>query len=103
MIRRAVLAAILGTPFSAARAGERDLRDALRRHFPPGLDPIALGARLRAANPEQSVMEWRIHAPLGAIADLPARAAADFAAGRTLAVDGWLLSRTEARLCAALA
>lgn len=28
---------------------------------------------------------------------------ADFAAGRTVAVDGWILARSEARLCAAVA
>lgn len=34
---------------------------------------------------------------------LAARQAADFAGGRTLRLDGWVLSLTEARLCAAAA
>ena len=33
---------------------------------------------------------------------VPARVAEDFAAGRVVSVDGWQLSETEARLCAAL-
>lgn len=64
---------------------------------PPSEAMLAVG-RLRLA-----------HGPLDPDFSLPlagrigASVRADFAAGRTLTLDGWVLSRTEAELCARLA
>jgi hypothetical protein len=76
---------------------------ALRLVLPPGLEPRALGAALRAAHPDCTAQECLVRAALPDLSVLPARSAADFAAGDIVAVDGWILSRTEAWLCAALA
>jgi hypothetical protein len=87
-------------PLRSSRAGPAD---ELRRILPPGLDPAAIGAALRASYPTCSRGECRTRAALADLANLPARAAADFAAGHTVIVEGWILSRTEAWLCATLA
>jgi hypothetical protein len=71
--------------------------------LPPGLDPLAIGAALRAVHPGCTRADCFAHAALADLAALPSVAAADFAAGRTVTVDGWILSHTEAWLCAALA
>jgi len=94
--------AFLTTPFPL-RASCAGPVDDLRRILPPGLDPAAIGAALRASYPGCTRGECRTRAALADLANLPARAAADFAAGRTVTVEGWILSRTEAWLCATIA
>jgi hypothetical protein len=82
------LAALLRHPESAAAIGARYLRD----------HPDERSAALRLARPPGGVAPdrsaWR-----GALRSECAR---DFAEGRVVRVDGWILSRTEARLCAAV-
>ncbi len=87
------------------RPGAPSLRTAaaLRRHLPPGLDPHAIGATLRAAHPACSPADCQARAALSDLADLAAASTADFARGNTVTVDGWVLSHTEAWLCATLA
>ena len=82
------LAGLLRHRSSAAAIGERYLRDhpaeraaALRLSGPP-----AAGASDRS--------DWR--------RSLQHEVRRDFAEGRVVRVDGWILSRTEARLCAAV-
>lgn len=58
---------------------------------------IAVG-RLRLA---QGPLDAAFH-PTG-LGDVGARIRADFAAGRTVVLDGWVLSRTEAELCGRIA
>lgn len=108
-------AAVFGAPVHAARRGnpalsERAVRDAaawarrfrsqdsarrigraylLRR--PAEADVGVLYGRLSAGLP----LEQRTEAP-----DWGRLVRADFAQGNTVFVNGWLLSRTEARLCA---
>jgi hypothetical protein len=68
-----------------------------------------LGRSYRAAVPAEDDRETLVaalHNELGAGAPstlrsrLDARIRADFAAGRTVTVQGWVLARTEARQCA---
>ncbi|NBB73477.1 MAG: hypothetical protein GVY35_07350 [Bacteroidetes bacterium] len=68
----------------------------------------ALGRRYRAVHPEEDrraalveVLRGAIGPGLGSVRDrLDARVRADFAQGRTVQLDGWILSVTEARQCA---
>lgn len=81
----------------------------------PGFDRpalITLGGAYLATHPaERTVMalDAAIQAaragrwPWSATRDLPTVVAREFANGDTVLVDGWLLSRTEARLCARMA
>ena len=103
--RRTLAAALafLATAFTPRASRAASLATSLRQHLPPGLDPRALGAALRAAHPGCTAADCLARAALPNPADLPARSSADFAAGRTITVNGWVLSRTEAWLCAALA
>ncbi len=98
----ALLPAALLAPHGADAAPSATAA-ALRRGLPPGLDPHQIGAALRVTHPDCSTADCLARAALPNFADLQARIAADFAAGRTVTVDGWLLSHTEAWLCAALA
>jgi hypothetical protein len=78
-----MLRALFTSPEAAARVGEHGLRD---------------GAIVAAPG--------TIRAQLGAVGgadDLRALIQADFAAGRTVRLGGWVLSRTEALACAYLA
>jgi hypothetical protein len=82
------LAALLRQRSSAAAVGARYLREhpaeraaALRAPGPRGARALDATARRRALRRES---------------------ARDFAEGRVVRVDGWILSRTEARLCAAV-
>lgn len=100
-----LLAAVAGAAPPVLAAPADTLEDTLREVLPPGLDPRALGERLlaeRQGTPHRAACLAHAGGP-AAPRDLKARVAADFAAGRILAVDGWQLSATEAWLCAALA
>jgi hypothetical protein len=96
MRRRGVLLGLLGTALAWPRLARPG-------HLPPGLDPRAIGAALRAAHPGCSAAACRARAALADLGGLGAASAADFARGDTVTVDGWVLSRTEAWLCATLA
>jgi len=99
----AILPALAVPPPAAAEPPAYAVAGALRRHLPQGLDPHAIGAAQRAAHPTCTPADCHAHAALPTLAALPSAIAADFAAGHTVTIDGWLLSRTEAWLCATLA
>ncbi len=103
MRRRGVLLGLLGTALAWPRLAATPAAAALAAHLPPGLDPRAIGAALRAAHPGCSAAACRARAALADLGGLGAASAADFARGDTVTVDGWVLSRTEAWLCATLA
>jgi hypothetical protein len=89
------LARVFGHAPAAARAiGQRYLRD-----FPEENDAGALVGRILEGVPD---LPREVDA--SEAADLRARFrrrfAADFESGDTVQLDGWILSRTEARLCA---
>ena len=103
----AALAALLLFPARSKSAvtapPPRAIAAALRAILPPGLDPYRLGAQFHVDQPNCNPAHCLDRATLPDLAALPARVAADFAAGDTVTIDGWVLSRTEAWLCAALA
>jgi hypothetical protein len=71
---------------------------------PAGL--VAIGARYRQLFPDDdltAVGRDLPEEPGAALAALSERVRADFAAGDTVDVDGWVLSRTEARAAAIVA
>jgi hypothetical protein len=75
-------AAAIGRGYLCLCPEEADLHGLLARLLPDAEPPLAREDLRRA---------------------LAARQAADFGSGRTLLLDGWVLSLTEARLCAAAA
>lgn len=93
--RGATSALVLGSivnPDSAAVIGRAVLNAQLVES-----DASALASILFPAGPDAAkVPDW-------ALASLVARIRADFAASDMVAVQGWALSRTEARLCALVA
>lgn len=95
--RRPLLAgagyAALATPCDASR-------DALRRHLPAGVDPAVVGREMRRTLGLSASECARM--AMGCVPHLAMQSAADFAAGNTVMVAGWMLSRTEALLCAGL-
>jgi hypothetical protein len=111
--RRAMAAGAALLGLARPAAADTGLRAMLRTVLPPGLDPDGIG-RLVAAQaldrPGRAVCLARAGAPAAlwqaegaARWDWVARqVAADFAAGRIVAVDGWQLAASEAWLCAAL-
>lgn len=101
--RRVLLALLPASLLAPHGADAAPSAATLRRHLPPGLDPHEIGAALRATHPTCSTADCLARAALPNPADLPSRIAADFTAGATVTVDGWVLSHTEAWLCAALA
>jgi hypothetical protein len=60
-------------------------------------------ALLGCLTAEISSSEIDTHDRTGLCAEIKRRFAKDFADGRTVMLDGWVVSRTEARLCALLA
>lgn len=87
----------------------------LSRFFANGESARAIGRRYLALTPEESDINRLTTLICGAPENyvhltrsrpdetrslLAAQQRADFAAGRTVMVDGWVLSQTEARLCA---
>jgi hypothetical protein len=81
------LARLLPHAENAARLGRRYLEET-----PQEADAAHLVALIGVAADTDAALRER----------LEARIRQDFIAGATVAVDGWLLSRTEARLCALL-
>lgn len=77
-------AAILASPRAARRIGRRYLAIA-----PGEADPVRLAATLPA-----------LRDPVAQRRALDAARRRDFAAGDTVILDGWILARSEARLCA---
>jgi hypothetical protein len=77
------------------RPGARGLGLACADVLGPGHDPAVLAASIEAGVPEVVLPSRAARR-----AALAARVRADFAEGRTLWVDGWLLADTEARLYA---
>jgi hypothetical protein len=67
-----------------------------------------VGARYVRDHPEEAgaaralAGAWGAREPALARRELQRAGAQDFALGRVVRVDGWVLSRTEARLCAAV-
>jgi hypothetical protein len=119
--RRFVLiaaAAALGfsTPsIGAAAEAARETALRLRAMMRPRSSARAVGLAYLARYPEEAdaaLLTRRLLAGLGQEPEtarlddralrrrVAARVSADFAEGRTASLDGWLLSRTEARLCA---
>ena len=86
------LAALFSAPESAAILGRAYLAEA-----PAEADPDGLVARIL---PESSARELAALDGERLRALVAERQRGDFAAGRTVALDGWILSRTELRLCA---
>jgi hypothetical protein len=88
------LAAFMRPQPSAAAIGRAYLA-----HFPEEAEPSALTRRIvgDVASSEAALMRLDDRSLWNRLA---ARRRADFAEGRLATVDGWLLSRTEARLCA---
>ena len=77
-------AALIGKAYLIARPAEAD-RDGLARSITAALESSVPGGAGRTYAVRPAVSE---------------RVRADFAAGRIVRVDGWLLSETEGRLCA---
>ena len=85
--------------------------------YPDRAGPIEVGRRYLARHPEErdearlvAAIErslgpetTAIRCPASAGAALAARNTADFRAGRVAWIDGWMLGRTEARVCALIA
>jgi len=86
----------LGQPDLVAALGPDVVRRLGRRYresVPGESDPTRLAAAIRASRPWTARLGLRPFAMADQIRD-------DFAANRTVVVDGWLLSVTEARQCA---
>jgi hypothetical protein len=77
---------------ASARAIGRAYIAAAPEEVDPGRLATLLGMRPGSDEPVDA-LRWRIGA----------RVRADFAAGRTVELEGWLLAESEARLCALLA
>ena len=93
---RSPLEAVFGHPDSARRIGEAYLS-----RYPQEADAALLRTRI-AGSPEDAtrVLDGMRGGELaGWVRD---RQREDFRDGRTVVVDGWMLSSTEARLCALL-
>jgi hypothetical protein len=85
---------LLRHPDSARAVGA-----AYRRTFPAEADPPKLtGLLLSSLSLDEARLARQSDASLRAL--VVARMRNDFAAGHTATIDGWILSRTEARLCA---
>lgn len=124
-LRGATFAALAGTgatapaclpfgPGGLAWAGERDIQELVRSVFSDPGRAALVGAVFLKANPHEADRsnlldgtvgrEWQSstgpHSAAGIRSALRARIRADLMASRTTSVGGWILSITEARLCA---
>ena len=57
---------------------------------------------LRRLLAEISISEFHESDTAGLCSEIKSRISRDFSSGRTVLIDGWVISRTEARLCAYL-
>jgi hypothetical protein len=89
----AQLAAVLRSRTSAVVIGEAYLAA-----YPGERDAAHLGNLIAADVDTRPLLESLAPEQLGAV--IGAIVQRDFALGRTVEIDGWLLARTEARLCA---
>jgi hypothetical protein len=112
--RRTLLAAAAAALLVSFRRGRAEvpLCDRLARLFRhPESARVVGAAYLRLVREEADVeqlaalLEAELGEAEGAALErrLAAQQRADFGAGRTVVVEGWILSRTEARVCALLA
>jgi hypothetical protein len=90
----AALVDLLKSPGSAAAVGRAYLGA-----YPDEADAARLALHLERALRAQGLEPRRAPAPRLRAA-LAEQSRADFAAGRTVRVEGWVLSQSEARLCA---
>lgn len=81
-----------------ASAGAREIGAAYLRSRPTEADRGALVMLL--ANQPGDLARWRVTGTRALRQDLAIRCCDDFARGRIVAIRGWVLSQTEARLCA---
>lgn len=86
------LAALIPHADSAARIGERYLASA-----PAEADPSLLVSSILGQHGHEATADAVLRRVVGE------RRQRDFIDGNTVSVDGWVLSRTEARLCALVA
>ena len=116
LVRTAIAAAALGSGVQGVRSlrdafGHRPLDEQVLHIFRHRESARRLGRAYLAARPEEAsvrfLLEGLAHLPRAGSNDLRhaivAANAADFAAGRVVRVDGWILSQTEARACAIVA
>jgi hypothetical protein len=124
-LRGATFAALAGTaatapacllfgPGGSAQAGEGDLQELLRSVFSDPRRAGLVGRVFLEANPDEADLRKLLDGPVGrdwasarghrsraaVRAVLRARIRSDLVASRTTSVGGWILSITEARLCA---
>ena len=111
-----VLAVLLGSTLSLRCARRPELAEALAEFYADPASAARVGAAVLRSQPGELDAEALVQAIAGARrAQLQALARSDpaglarllreqhrddFAAGRVVAVEGWVLSRTEANLCA---
>jgi hypothetical protein len=88
------LRALLSDPAAARRLGRLYLRQV------PAEDHPVILARLTVAYLSAQDADINAVDPVSLRRRLDARVRGDFASGTTVQLDGWVLSRTEARLCA---
>ena len=86
-VRESGSARVLGRVYLASGPSEATLETLVPRLWPAGV-AMDGGPAIEAAGLRKALAE---------------RSRADFAAGRIVSVDGWLLSETEGRLCAVMA
>jgi hypothetical protein len=82
-----------------SRSSAKAIGQAYLAQTPEEKDLHILAERLLV---ETSISKLQMHQVDISRSDLVRLCSEDFANGRTIALDGWLISRTEARLCAML-
>jgi len=88
------LRSLLSEPLGARHIGQINLRQA-----PAEGEPMPLASLILSSMELTGEDALRLERPALA-RRFSAGVRADFAAGRTVVLDGWILSRTEARVCA---
>ena len=91
-----------GAALIAARAGFTTPPDGLQKLFGDEMQIRRLGVAYLATCPEENKIETlqRVCAEVQDVSLTSAAIQYDFECGNVVAVDGWVLSRTEARHCA---
>lgn len=90
----ATLRSLVSDPAGARCIGQIYLRQAAAESDPSHLASLILSSLNLTSQDSLRLRRAALSKLFGAAVR------ADFAAGRTLALDGWILSRTEARVCA---